>query len=88
MDRERASFYRALEAIEKTFKKDAVPVYIPIGAEATFSGLVDLIAMKAYRYANSNQGKFVEENIPDELIKDSEDYRKRLIERLLRPMIP
>lgn len=83
MDRERASFGRALEAVEKAFKKEVVPVYVPIGAEATFSGLIDLIAMKAYRYADNNQGKFVEENIPDDLVKDSEDYRKRLIEKVV-----
>ncbi|MBC7197003.1 MAG: GTP-binding protein, partial [Deferribacterales bacterium] len=48
MDKERADFYRSLSDIEKSFGINPVPIFLPIGKEDNFRGLIDLIKMKAY----------------------------------------
>src|SRR5579859_2473706 len=50
MDRERASFTRTLEALQKKFGKNVVPIQLPIGEEKDFKGVIDLVSMKAYVY--------------------------------------
>ena len=50
LDRERADFERALASVQENFGRAAVPIQIPIGSERDFSGVVDLIRMKAYTY--------------------------------------
>ena len=47
LDRERADFYRTLESLQKRLKGRLCPLQVPIGAEASFKGVVDLVAMKA-----------------------------------------
>src|SRR5881628_2211654 len=56
MDRERASFTRTLEALQKKFSKNVVPIQLPIGEEKDFKGIIDLISMKAYKYATDGTG--------------------------------
>jgi elongation factor G len=51
MDRERSSFTRTLDALQKKFGKNVVPIQLPIGEEKDFSGVVDLVSMKAWKYA-------------------------------------
>ena len=57
MDRDRASASRTLDALQKKFGKNVVPIQLPIGEEKDFTGLVDLISMKAYRYPSDGSGK-------------------------------
>ena len=64
LDRERADFGRALEGVQEAFGRFAVPIQIPIGAERDFSGVVDLVRMKAYTYAADGDGKGKEGEIP------------------------
>src|SRR5207247_4997112 len=52
LDRERASFSRALESLQKKFGKNIVPIQLPMGEEKDFKGVIDLVALKAYHYAN------------------------------------
>ncbi|MGZ8867929.1 MAG: GTP-binding protein, partial [Thermoanaerobaculia bacterium] len=56
MDRERASFSRTLDALQKKFGKNVVPIQIPMGEEKDFNGIIDLISMKAYRYPADTSG--------------------------------
>src|SRR6266699_8924 len=58
LDRERASFSRTLEALQKKFGKNVVPIQLPIGAEKDFKGVIDLVSMKAYLYSMDGSGKF------------------------------
>ncbi|HKO01002.1 MAG TPA: GTP-binding protein, partial [Thermoanaerobaculia bacterium] len=51
MDRDRASFTRTLDALQKNFGKNVVPIQLPIGEEKDFKGVIDLVSMKAYLYA-------------------------------------
>ncbi|MGI6629031.1 MAG: elongation factor G [Bacillota bacterium] len=78
MDRENANFLKALDSMKEKLTKQIVPIQLPIGAEANFSGIVDLIEMKAYKY--DGNGKSSETAIPDDLLSDVETYREMLIE--------
>lgn len=79
MDKENASFSRAISEIEKSFETEAIPLQIPIGSGDTFNGIVDLINMKAFNFAD---GKPREIDIPSEIIPDVEGFRKKLIEKI------
>jgi len=80
LDRERASFSRALESVTKRFGRGVVPIALPIGEEKEFRGVVDLIKNKAYLYSDDASGKFEEKEIPDELASLVEEKRENLIE--------
>jgi elongation factor G len=65
MDRENASFDRALEAIQGSFGRTAVPIGIPVGEEKAFRGVVDLVAEKALIWGEDASGKFETNDIPE-----------------------
>lgn len=79
MDKENASFERALSEIEKSFETEAIPLQIPIGSGSSFSGVVDLVKMKAYK---SKGDKTEESDIPDNLKNQVAEYRKKLVEKV------
>ncbi|MGH9594467.1 MAG: GTP-binding protein, partial [Bryobacteraceae bacterium] len=64
LDRERSSFDRTLENVQSVFGRTAVPIHLPIGSEREFSGVVDLVRMKAYAYTADGDGKGKESEIP------------------------
>ncbi len=80
MDRERADFERTLEGLQKRFGRGALPVQIPIGQEAGFSGVVDLVSQKAYSFTRDGNGKATPADIPAGLAGEVETHRARLIE--------
>jgi elongation factor G len=80
LDRERAEFQRTLENVQENFGRAAVPIHIPIGAEREFSGVVDLIRMRAYTYANDGDGKGKEDDIPANLADAAQKAHEALIE--------
>lgn len=82
MDRERADFYRVKDMINKTFGSSVISVQLPIGKEENFTGVVDLIKMKALVYKKTAGEKtvFEEQEIPGELKDQVQDYRKELVE--------
>jgi elongation factor G len=80
LDRENASFTRALESITQTFGRQAVPVQIPIGAEKGFSGVVDLVAGKAFLYEKDESGRHKVQDVPAELAAEVKEARDRLME--------
>jgi elongation factor G len=82
LDRERASFSRTLEALQKKFGKNVVPLQLPIGEEHAFKGVIDLVAMKAYTYANDGSGKFDTVDIPADLKGEADEWREKLIEKV------
>ncbi|MCU0595207.1 MAG: elongation factor G [Desulfobacterota bacterium] len=83
MDRERSNFYGVVEEVMKTFEVKATPVFLPIGAEDKFEGLVDLIKMKAYRFAKDGSGKFEETDVPADLKDEAEEWREKMIENIV-----
>lgn len=82
VDRERADFYKVLKEIESTFRSKVVPVQIPVGSEASFNGVVDLIHMKSYIYSNSLSGEFKTEDISGKLPEEGSKYQSQLIEHV------
>jgi len=81
MDKTGADFEMSLQSIYDKLLANAVPVEIPIGAEDSFAGIIDLIAMKAVFYETEELGaKFHEAEIPPELVEKARKYRARMIE--------
>ena len=75
MDRERADFFRTLESLQKRLKGRLCPLQVPVGAEAAFSGVVDLVAMKARLVVD---GKARESDIPGEAMDTAKAWREKL----------
>ena len=78
MDRENASFERAVQSMKDKLDGNIVPVQLPIGSEANFKGVIDLLSMKALMY--DENGNSVAQDIPTELRAEAERYREILIE--------
>jgi elongation factor G len=83
VDRERADFYKVIEEIEKIFSVKTTPIYLPVGAESEFKGLVDLIRLKAHRYKADGSGSFMEEDVPDSMAELVATWRERIIENIV-----
>jgi elongation factor G len=80
MDRENASFERALGSIQGSFGRTAVPVAIPVGEEKGFRGVVDLVAEKALVWGEDASGKFETKDIPEAQQDAAAVAREKLIE--------
>ncbi|MCL6451341.1 MAG: elongation factor G [Acetobacteraceae bacterium] len=80
MDRENASFSKAVESLSRALKVRAVPVHLPIGVEASFRGMVELVAQKAFVYETDGSGRFKEGPVPQEMAAEAEAAREALIE--------
>jgi elongation factor G len=80
MDRDLASFERALGSLEQVFGRGVVPIQLPIGAERGFRGVVDLVSMKALMYALDGDGKAKTEEIPAALAEAAKDAHEKLVE--------
>lgn len=81
MDRSGANFFKVVEQMRARLKANPVPIVIPIGAEDSFSGVVDLIKMKAIIWDEASQGmKFTYGEIPFELQKQAEEWREKMLE--------
>ena len=78
LDKERADFGAALDSARQTFSRAIVPFTLPIGKEADFRGVVDIVHMKAYEF--DEQGKATEREIPEAGRDVVEKERERLIE--------
>ncbi len=83
MDRTGADFFEAVQAMRDKLHANAIPVHCPIGAEADFLGVVDLITMKALLFKDETLGAEWEEGeIPDDLREKCQQMRSELLEEL------
>lgn len=80
LDRERADFQRTLASVQEAFGRTAVALQIPIGSERDFSGVIDLIGMKAYTYTTDGDGKGKEGEIPANLADEASKAHEALVE--------
>ena len=80
MDRDLASFERALGSIEQVFGRGVVPIQLPIGAEKSFRGVVDLVTMKALIYTPDGDGKAKIEDIPADMAEQAKAAHEKLVE--------
>lgn len=83
MDRTGADFFDAVQTMKDKLHANAIPVQCPIGAEGDFTGMVDLITMKANIFKDETLGaEWIEEEIPSELKDQCEEMRSTLLEEL------
>jgi len=81
MDRAGANFLRCVEQIRTRLKGNPVPLQLPIGAEETFRGVVDLVRMKQIWWDDATQGtRFEYREIPEEMQAECAEWRARLVE--------
>ncbi len=83
MDRERADFDKVVEEAGRSFEVKPTPVFLPIGSEDQFKGLVDLIKMKAYLYSRDGSGQFETAEIPPQMADTVEEWREKMIENIV-----
>ncbi len=83
MDRERADFFKVAEELSRIFEIKATPLFLPIGAEDKFSGLVDLIKMKAFIYNRDSSGKFDKGDFPADMEDTVGEWREKMIENIV-----
>jgi len=81
MDRAGAEFLRVVEQVEERLNANAVPIQLPIGAEETFVGVIDLVEMRAIYWDESDLGMSYEaRDIPEELLAEATFWRDKMIE--------
>jgi len=81
MDRQGADFFKVYDQMKLRLKANPVPLQVPIGAEDTFEGVVDLIRMKAIFWDESTQGmKFELRDIPANLQEQAKEWREKMVE--------
>ena len=81
MDRTGANFFKVVEQMKLRLKASPVPMVIPIGAEEHFTGVVDLIKMKAIIWDEASQGMLFEyREIPAELVELAKEWREKMVE--------
>lgn len=82
MDIMGADFFRVLDMVNERFNCNPVPIQLPIGAEATFKGIVDLVAMDAEVYYDDLGKDVRHEPIPEDMVDLANEYREKLIEAI------
>lgn len=82
MDIMGADFYHVIDMMKDRLKCNAVPIQLPIGAESTFEGIIDLVIMKAFYYRDDMGTQIDVEDIPDDMKELAQKYRDELIEHV------
>ena len=82
LDRMGADFWGSLRSIQEKLSPSALPIQIPIGQEANFEGVVDLLTMKAIYFEGNFGEKIVSKEIPAELIEEAKKRRAELVEKI------
>ena len=83
MDRTGADFYFVVDTIKERLTENYVVLQLPIGAEAEYQGIVDLITMKALIWHGEDLGASWDEvDIPDDLVDKAEEYREMMLDKL------
>ena len=80
MDVVGANFYRVVDMMKKNLRANAVPIQLPIGAENTFTGIIDLINMQAQIYKDDLGTTYEATEIPAEMMEKAEEYHAALVE--------
>ena len=79
MDKTGANFDFAADSLNKRLGANAHPIELPIGAESQFSGIIDLVRMKAYHYDGSADENYTETDVPEEMMDEALVRREELI---------
>ena len=82
MDIMGADFYRVVDMVHERLHANGVPIQLPIGAEDTFKGIIDLMTMKAEVYYDDLGKDVREEEIPADMLEKAEEFRQNMIEKI------
>ncbi|MBR3537167.1 MAG: elongation factor G [Oscillospiraceae bacterium] len=82
MDIMGADFYRVVSMMKERLHCNAVPIQLPIGAEETFKGIIDLVEMKAYVYYDDLGKDIRVEEIPEDMADKAQEYHEALLEHV------
>ena len=83
MDRSGANFFEVVRQLHDILGANPCPIQIPIGAEETFKGVVDLIRMKAIFWHDETMGADYEiDDIPENLVDEAQEYRDKMLEKI------
>ncbi|MBI2037474.1 MAG: elongation factor G [Candidatus Magasanikbacteria bacterium] len=82
MDKLGADFYMSLDSINERLSANAVAVQLPIGADSSFSGLIDIIEEKAFKFEGAKGENIVEMPIPEDMKEKVKEYRAKLMEKV------
>ena len=80
MDITGADFFRVVDMMKERLNANAVPIQIPVGAEGSFVGIVDLLKMKAEIYVDELGNTMDETDVPADLLDTAEEYRQKMVE--------
>jgi elongation factor G len=80
MDRDRASFGRTMESLQKAFGRSVFPLAMPLGEEKEFGGVADLVLNKADMYHDDQSGKFEAIDLPNDVREVASTWREKLVE--------
>ena len=83
IDRERADFFKVMEDVAEVFDVKATPVFLPIGSEDNFSGLVDLIKNNAFIGSKDGSGGLEKADIPSDMDDIVSEWREKMIENII-----
>ncbi|TET40021.1 MAG: elongation factor G, partial [Dehalococcoidia bacterium] len=82
MDRIGADFYRTVDMIGERLGANALPIQLPLGAEGSFQGVIDLVEKRAWIFSEDPDATPIEEDLPQDYEEASTRYREEMIERL------
>ena len=83
MDRSGANFFEVVRQVKDVLGANPCPIQMPIGAEETFKGLIDLVTMKAIYWHDESMGAdYTEEEIPANLQAEAEEWRDKMLEKI------
>ena len=82
MDIMGADFYNVVNMVKERLHANGVPIQLPIGAEDTFKGIIDLMTMKAEVYYDEMGTQYGEEEIPADMLEKAEEYRASMVEAI------
>ena len=80
LDRDRASFERTMESIRERFGRAAIPIHLPLGSEKDFTGVIDLVHMKAHVFVPDGDGKSTQQEIPAAYAEAAKKAHEELVE--------
>jgi elongation factor G len=80
MDKMGADFYMSIDSIWKRLSKKAFAVQLPIGQDSSFTGIIDLVERKAYKFEGKHGENIIEIDIPEDMKAKVEDYRAKMVE--------
>ncbi|OGH93649.1 MAG: translation elongation factor G [Candidatus Magasanikbacteria bacterium RIFOXYD2_FULL_41_14] len=82
MDKLGADFYMSLDSVAERLSTKAVAIQLPIGADSTFSGLVDLIEQKAFKFEGEKGSQITEIPVPEDMKDIVSEYRLKMLEKV------